>query len=109
MNYKHITEAIHNEYVDFKVKVIAGPFRGDHFGYIPEVKIYKGSILENTNVKFILNPNNNHVTIENFASYFFGPRAELDKQVLNAIHTYDPRLVIQPSTLKTFEELIDEL
>ena len=100
---------IHNKYVNFKVKVTAGPFRGDHFGYIPEVKIYKGSILENTNVKFILNTNNNHVSIENFASYFFGPKAELQKQVWEAITSYDPKLIMSPKTIKTFGELIDEL
>jgi len=109
MNFNIIKEAIHNEYVDFKVKVNAGPFPGNHYGYIPEAKIYKGTILGNEHVTFILNPNTNHVTIQNFGAHWFGPKAELDKQVLDAIHTYDPRLVIHPSTLKAFEELIDEL
>jgi hypothetical protein len=100
----------HNEYVDFKIKIKEGPFPGNHFGYIPEVKLYKGCILDNCHVKFILNPlNNNHISFDNYGAHFFGPKAGLQEQAWEAITSYDPKLIMSQQAIKTFGDLIDEL
>ena len=100
----------------FDIKITKGPMRGDHYGYIPEVKIYNGRIGENTHVKFILNPiNNNHITFQNYAAHFFrGEDAEtLQHQALEAIYAFDTELfkkhLISQKTAETFGDIIDEL
>jgi hypothetical protein len=110
MTFKQFLTEIHNEYIDFKIKVVGGPHRGDHFGYIPEVKIYDAHILDNTHVKLILNPlNDNHITIQNFNSYFFGPKDQLQEQALQALYNYDPKLIMTDKAKETFGDLVDEL
>jgi hypothetical protein len=110
MNFNRLINEIHNHYVNFDIKIKEGPFRGDHFGYIPEVKIYKGCINDNCNVQFILNPlNNNHITFNNYSAYFFGPEAKLQEQAWEAITSYDPKLVLSDKAKQTFNDLIDEL
>jgi hypothetical protein len=98
------------DYVKFDIEVTAGPFPGDHYGYIPEVKLYKGRIGDNTNVQFILNPlNNNHISFQNYASHFFGPEAKLQEQAWEAITSYDPKLIMSTKSKETFGDLVDEL
>jgi hypothetical protein len=109
MNFKNYITEVHNKYVDFKIKITGGPFRGDHFGYIPEVKIYKGCILDNCNVQFILNTNTNNITFQNYDSFWFGPEAKLQEQALEAIHGYNPQLILSPDAVKTFDDIINEL
>ena len=109
MNFKDYIIEVHNKYVDFKIKITAGPFPGPNYGYIPECKVYKGSILDNTNVRFILNTNTNHITFQNYDSFWFGPEAKLQEQALDAIHGYNPQLILSPGAVKTFDDIIDEL
>ena len=110
MNFDKLIAEIHNKYVKFDIKIKEGPWSGHHFGYIPEVKIYKGCIFDNCQVQFILNPlNDNHITINNYNSYFFGPEAKLQEQAWEAITSYDPKLVLSDKAKDTFGGLIDEL
>jgi len=105
-----LVNEIHNKYVKFDIKIKEGPFPGHHFGYIPEVKIYKGCIDDNCQVRFVLNPLvNNHISFNNYSAYFFGPEAKLQEQAWEAITSYDPKLVMSPGATKTFNDLIDEL
>jgi hypothetical protein len=110
MNFNRLIAEVYNHYVKFDIKVKEGPFSGHHFGYIPEVKIYKGCIDDNCNVQFVLNPlNNNHITFKNYDSFFFGSGSKLQEQAWEAITSYDPKLILSDKAKETFGDLIDEL
>jgi hypothetical protein len=109
MNFNKLINEIHREYVDFKINITAGPFPGEFYGYVPECRVYKGSILDNTNVIFVLNLNTNNITFQNYQSFWFDPEAKLQEQALDAIHGFHPQLIMSPDAIKTFDDIINEL
>jgi hypothetical protein len=107
---KLLNEGVIHHYLKFDIEVTAGPFPGNHFGYIPECRVYKGRIGENTNVRFIFNPkNNNYISFDNWDSFWYGEETKLQEQALDAIKHFDVKYFANPETLKTFEDLINDL
>ena len=111
MNFNELVlEAIHNEYVKFDIKVTGGPSDGHYFGYREGIDIYYGSINERQNVKFLIDRDTlKLVGIVDYDSFWFGPKAKLKEQALDAVKAYNPKPWLSKQTLNTFGDLIDEL
>jgi len=104
--------------MNFNVKIIKGPFllideypevkgwgaEEEHFAYIFTINGYKGVLGEELDGFRYLIPNlSDSFVVENWTS------KRLVSLVGKAIETHEMKQTLNPSTAKTFEELIDEL
>jgi hypothetical protein len=110
MNFKSlvenelVNEARHNDYVDFEIKVLDGPFPGRDYGYKDDVEVYKVTIVgDNDYLMYQPRPDGDWIGTKVYQTFWYGPGAKFKEQAKAAIMKYN----LNKKDVTEFNDLLD--